>query len=238
MQFTRAVGISLAGHIGLLLMMLISGAFRGCSRKPPGDSIVMMEVIPEPAPPTPAPPEPTPPAPEPPPPEPVKEDIPEPVEDLMPEPKPKPKPKPPEPKPKPKIEKSKKRVNQQTVKTAKPLTQQQIRDRMAKGIPTSRPGRPSDFPTWYFDYVRSTLYDLWVQPSDVSASSGLNVEAVFRVQRDGSVTRKTITRRSGNAELDQSVQSLCDTPIRFKPLPDTYRGAYRDITISFSLTGL
>ncbi len=238
MQFPRAVGFSLAGHAALLVLLFFSGAFRGCTRKPPGESIVMMEVIPEPAPPTPAPPEPTPPVPEPPEPpkpEPVIEEIPDPIPDLMPKPKPKPKE---PPKLKPKIEKSKTRITKPPVNTTKPLTQQQIRDRMSKGLPATRAGSPSDFPTWYFDYVRSTLYDLWIQPSGVAATSGLSVEVVFRVHRDGSVSRKTITRRSGNAALDQSVQSLCDTPIRFKPLPETYRGAHRDITISFSLTGL
>lgn len=237
MRFSRAVGVSLAGHAGLLLLMALTGAFPGCSRKPPGESIVMMEVIPEPSLPEPAPPEPAPPVPEPPepaPPEPVKEDIPEPIPDPIPKPKPKPEP----PKPKPKIEKSTKRINRPAVKPTKPLTQQQIRDKMSKGLPLVRPGSPSDFPSWYFDYVRSTLYDLWVQPSGVDAASGLSVEVVFRVHRDGSVSRKTITRRSGNAALDQSVQSLCDMPLRLKPLPDTFRGPHRDITISFSLTGL
>jgi TonB family protein len=109
---------------------------------------------------------------------------------------------------------------------------------MAKGLPAATPGRPTDFPTWYFDYVRTTLYDMWAQPSGVDATSGLSVEVTLRVHRDGSVSRKTITRRSGHAVLDQSVQSLLDSVSRFRPLPDTYRGAHRDITVSFTLTGL
>jgi TonB family protein len=84
---------------------------------------------------------------------------------------------------------------------------------------------------WYYALVQQKMYQAWQQPS--SAPKGLTAEATIRVERDGTVSAKSITRRSGNAAFDQSVQTALATittlPIPPADLPD------RTISIEFSL---
>jgi colicin import membrane protein len=83
----------------------------------------------------------------------------------------------------------------------------------------------------YYDSVTRQMYSVWRQPA--GAPIGLSAAALIRVERDGSVSVKSITRRSGNAQFDQSVQSALTAttrlPIPPANLPD------RNISIEFSL---
>jgi colicin import membrane protein len=83
---------------------------------------------------------------------------------------------------------------------------------------------------WYYDRVKQQMYAVWQQPA--GAPVGLTATAVVRVERDGTVSVKSITRRSGNAQFDQSVQSALNTttrlPIPPADLPD------RNISIEFA----
>ncbi|MDZ4198060.1 MAG: TonB C-terminal domain-containing protein, partial [Kiritimatiellia bacterium] len=124
------------------------------------------------------------------------------------------------------------------VQTNRPPTKAEIERMLAQNLP-SRPvsSQPEEIPSWYFGLVKQAFYDIWAQPSGLSASSGLRVDATVRVCRDGSILRRTVTRRSGNSVMDASVQQALDAVNRLRPLPDTFRGAHRDITIAFELTG-
>ncbi len=119
------------------------------------------------------------------------------------------------------------------------LTPDQIREQLARGFPERDPKPRDDFPFgWYFALVKQTLYEAWTQPSGLTASSGLSVQVRIRVERDGTISRREIIRPSGNAAMDESVRRAIDAVRRLRPLPDAYRGAYRDITIEFELTNL
>lgn len=84
---------------------------------------------------------------------------------------------------------------------------------------------------WYYALVQQKMYQAWQQPS--GAPKGLTAEATLFVERDGTVTSKSITRRSGNAAFDQSVQGALTATTRLPAppvdLPD------RTISIEFAL---
>jgi protein TonB len=83
----------------------------------------------------------------------------------------------------------------------------------------------------YYDSIKRQMYAVWQQPAGVPIS--LTATATIRVERDGTVSLKSITRRSGNVSFDQSVQSALDSTVRLPAppadLPD------RTISIEFLL---
>jgi outer membrane biosynthesis protein TonB len=85
---------------------------------------------------------------------------------------------------------------------------------------------------WYYDSVKQQMYAVWQQPA--GAPIGLTVTATVRVERDGTVSLKSITRRTGNALFDQSVQNALNMTTRLPTppvdLPD------RNIEIVFELS--
>ncbi len=84
---------------------------------------------------------------------------------------------------------------------------------------------------WYYEKVKDQMYAVWQQPA--GAPIGLTAVANIRVERDGRVSLKSITRRSGNSLFDQSVQgALNDTARLPMPPPDL---PDRNISIEFSL---
>jgi len=84
----------------------------------------------------------------------------------------------------------------------------------------------------YYDSIKQRMYSVWQQPS--GAPKGIPVTASIRVERDGTVSFKSISRRSGNAQLDQSVQNALNATTRLPPppadLPDL------NITVEFVLS--
>lgn len=83
----------------------------------------------------------------------------------------------------------------------------------------------------YYDSVKRQIYSVWQQPA--GAPIGLSATAVIRVERDGTVSRKSITSRSGNTSFDQSVQSALDVTTRIPAPPADLPS--RDIEIEFVL---
>lgn len=84
---------------------------------------------------------------------------------------------------------------------------------------------------WYYDSVKQQMYAVWQQPA--GAPIGLVAVATVRVERDGTVSSKSITRPTGNALFDQSVQNALNVTTRLPTppvdLPD------RNIEIFFEL---
>jgi len=68
----------------------------------------------------------------------------------------------------------------------------------------------------YYDSVKQQMYAVWQQPA--GAPIGLTAEATIRVERNGTVSLKSITRRSGNGPFDQSVQGALNATSRL-PVP-------------------
>lgn len=145
----------------------------------------------------------------------------------------------PEKKAKPKIEKSTKKIKRDPPKPkTPPLSEAEIRKLLAQGAKISD---KTSIPTgdallsWYYAVVRQTMYDAWEQPSGLGGMAGLTAEMEIRVSRDGTITRRRMTRPSGNAVMDESVKRAVDAVTRLKPLPAEFTGEYRDITIEFEL---
>jgi TonB family protein len=69
---------------------------------------------------------------------------------------------------------------------------------------------------WYYDSVKQQMYAVWQQPA--GAPIGLIAVATVRVERNGTVSLKSITRRTGNTSFDQSVQSALNATTRL-PIP-------------------
>ncbi len=82
----------------------------------------------------------------------------------------------------------------------------------------------------YYDSIKQQMYAVWQQPAGV----GLRAIAAVRVERDGTVSLKSITLRSGNGAFDQSVQNALNATVRLPippaDLPD------RTISIEFLLS--
>lgn len=134
------------------------------------------------------------------------------------------------------------KIAQQKPKDTGPkLTKEQIEKLLAMGIPkgdtTSIPGggEASLFSAYYL-MMRQVMYDAWQQPAGL-AGSGLYATIKFRIQRDGSITARSLTRSSGNRELDDSALRAANAVGRLRPLPTGYSGSYKDITVDFELTG-
>jgi len=159
-------------------------------------------------------------APKPPEPKPVSKDIPEP------------------PKKKKKIEVSKKKIKRS--EPAQPsLSKEEIKKLLAAGAKISdRTSVPAGnvAGAWYYALVRQAMYDAWNQPGSLSASAGLVTEVEIRVERNGTVTRRRMTRSSGNPLMDDSVMEAANSVTQLKPLPPEFGGKAKDIVIQFELT--
>ena len=89
---------------------------------------------------------------------------------------------------------------------------------------------------WYYGMVRQVMYDAWEVPSSLAAQTGLSSEFMIRVQRDGTITERKMTRPAGNALWDESVNKAVNSVQRLRPLPPEFIGASRDILILFEPT--
>ncbi len=176
------------------------------------------------------------------------------VEQPLPPPEPKPEPKPvpkPKPKPPPKIEPPK--TNRPPPAVKKPAwkpapVKKQTTRRTQSGAPPrpaldlsgvkaalnsggSSSGLVSPF-AGYYERVKQRMYAAWRQP--VGTPVGLTATAMMRVEFSGAISSRSLTRRSGDAEFDRSVQAAIDSvhqlPAPPADLPD------RNITVEFVLS--
>lgn len=202
--------ISTGVHAGIIVLLMIFSVVSCRSRKPRNELQMFVNIAETPPPPAPAPPEPVAPAPKPPPPQPKPQPKP---------PAPKPKPVPPKPRPEPP------RLREQDIK--KLLSE-------AVDIPKNPQQPPLGF-DWYYAIIRAVMYDAWAQPSSVSRSAGLTAVVSIRVMRDGSITRRSMVRSSGNSVMDRSVMDAVESVKQLQALPAGMTGAYQDIIINFEL---
>ena len=86
----------------------------------------------------------------------------------------------------------------------------------------------------FLQAVKTVYENAWIVPdgvTDDSATTGASVT----IARDGTVVSSKITRSSGNAEADRSVQRTLDR-VRFAaPLPDDAKENQRTVDINFSV---
>jgi TonB family protein len=84
----------------------------------------------------------------------------------------------------------------------------------------------------YYDSVKQQMYAVWQQPA--GAPIGLTATATIQIERNGTVSSKSLTRRSGNAPFDQSVQNALNATVQLPvPPPDL---PSRTIEIEFVLS--
>jgi len=186
---------------------------------------------------------------EPEPPEPEPEPEPTPIPELVPDPpKPDP-PKPPEPKPeppkpdppkppKPKIEVSKERVirktDQPSPPKSNPLTAKQIRDLLNEGRTAGTYTSAANEDSRGMALIKTTLDSLWIKPSKASAG---DAEAFLKIwiEPDGRISKAELSRRSGNPELDASVEAVGQQAKRLHGLSAEFIRRHATVTIAFQV---
>jgi len=82
--------------------------------------------------------------------------------------------------------------------------------------------------------VKKVYTDAWIVPDGVKDDSA-TVTVSVTIGRDGSVISSRITRRSGDAAVDQSVQMVLDRVTRTVPLPADSDDNQRTVTINFNV---
>jgi TonB family protein len=80
--------------------------------------------------------------------------------------------------------------------------------------------------------LASTYMRNWIAPSD-SADSGAKVIAAITLSRDGKVITSRITKGSGNADLDKSVQEALDKVSFVAPFPESVKDAQKTFYLEF-----
>lgn len=171
-----------------------------------------------------------PPEPEPPPPDPDA------MPELIPEPPP-PRPEPPKPKPpKPTFERGQRIVREsgKTPPKPNPLTAEQIRDLLAAGATAGTHTSIPDADSRALALIKKTLDTLWQKPSKTAAGDS---EAFLRIwiEADGRVSRAELSRRSGNAALDESVEAVGRQVQRFHGLDADFIRRRSPVTIAFEV---
>ncbi|MDD3276015.1 MAG: energy transducer TonB [Kiritimatiellales bacterium] len=241
-------------HLGVLFLLLFIPWIKGCFHPKPKPIVFTFalappapaESIPEPEPPAPAP-KPKP-VPEPPktnaPPKKVEAKKPEPKKE---EPK-KVEPKKPEPKPAAKPKTLEERLAEvrkggKTIRPAAPAKPALDYSGLKSALNSASSGTSSSYGSGsgngvyspfagYYAQVQQKMVQAWQQPA--GAPKGITAEATIRVERDGTVSSKSITRRSGNPEFDQSVQDALAATTRLPAPPADLPS--RDIEIEFVLS--
>ncbi len=134
------------------------------------------------------------------------------------------------------VERSTRRVRrEQPSEPSTRLSADEIRQRLAEEVPVSRTDSGPTSDAWH-RMAFQTFHDAWAQPGAVSA--GTTVTVRVRVERDGRITRRDLTRPSGNSVMDESVMRAVNSVSRLPPLPDQIRGAHYDVDIHFELEGV
>jgi len=82
------------------------------------------------------------------------------------------------------------------------------------------------------DALVSAYMRAWLIPDDL-ASSSAKVKVTVTLRRDGTVISTRIQSRSGNAELDASVQRALDKVTYVAPFPDSVKDAQKTFWLEF-----
>jgi TonB family protein len=86
----------------------------------------------------------------------------------------------------------------------------------------------------FLQAVKSVYQSAWVVPDGITDENATTAAAVT-IARDGTVVSSHITRSSGNAGVDRSVQVTLDRVKWAAPLPDTATENQRTVNINFNV---
>jgi TonB family protein len=103
-------------------------------------------------------------------------------------------------------------------------------------IETSGTARSSEF-SWYGKMLHDRFFSEWIQPT-TSVAVGAKMSALvrIRIEKDGRISKFTITKPSGNVVVDESVAAVAKRVTQVDPLPNGLgRGAFYEVNINFEL---
>lgn len=165
------------------------------------------------------------------------------VEPPLPEPEPPPVVKPPQ-KPKKKIEISKKKVTRPKASppatpASKPPSANQIKNELKDLKDSLSSKQDNDLPSSYYLHVRQVVFAKWSdeKPSRDTVIHGATATVSITVERSGRITRRSLHRKSGSPVLDASALRAVNKVRELDPLPQSFKGKTKVITIDFELTG-
>ena len=105
------------------------------------------------------------------------------------------------------------------------------------GVDVTTPGTPTGIGpsvAAFNDILKSIYFNNWHEPSDVTSEDGV-VKVTVTVARDGSVIASRISKSSGDAAVDRSVQRTLENVTFIKPFPEDWKESQRQFQLSFSL---
>ena len=86
----------------------------------------------------------------------------------------------------------------------------------------------------YSDILRTIYFNSWLEPSDATMEDAI-VKVSVTIANDGSVISARITKSSGDAAVDRSVQHLIDSVPFIKAFPADWKERQKEFKLSFSL---
>jgi len=86
----------------------------------------------------------------------------------------------------------------------------------------------------FLQAVKSVYQHAWIVPDGITDENA-TVAASVTIARDGTVVTSRITRSSGNAAVDRSVQVTLDRVTYAAPLPDEAKENQRTVSINFNV---
>jgi outer membrane biosynthesis protein TonB len=113
-------------------------------------------------------------------------------------------------------------------------------NRLGDGLSSATPvdvGTGSDGPSSasYASWVRFVYFNAWVPPEDSNSDSAV-AEATVTILRDGSVISSQFTNKSGDAQVDASIQRTLDRITSMKrPFPEGMKDKQRTYILHFDL---
>lgn len=111
----------------------------------------------------------------------------------------------------------------------------QLNQQLSSSTSVEMPGPGGEAFISYWNLVRNAYQNAWIEPEELDDETA-TVEATVTIARDGRVVKsKTrITRRSGHAKLDQSVERALKLDF-VAPFPEGVTDAERSFDIKFNL---
>ncbi len=85
--------------------------------------------------------------------------------------------------------------------------------------------------------LHDRFFSEWIQPT-TSVAVGAKMSALvrIRIEKDGRISKFTITKPSGNVVVDESVAAVAKRVTQVDPLPNGLgRGAFYEVNINFEL---
>jgi TonB family protein len=84
--------------------------------------------------------------------------------------------------------------------------------------------------------LHDRFYGQWDQPTSIFDSNIRFVTTLkIRIQKDGTVSARSIVKSSGNAVMDESVLAAARRVSRVDPLPADFGREYYEVNINFEL---